>query len=82
MVQRAASACGTLLARGYNREHAKEITGDFDLVEQLSEVVTSSYGRASGQVHTTATREQAYRALKQWESIFAQLVPAGTPDGP
>lgn len=66
----------------YNREHAKEITGDFDLVEQLSGVVASSYGRASGQVHTTATREQAYRALKQWESIFAQLVPAGTPDGP
>ena len=64
----------------YNREHAKEITGDFDLVEQLSEVVTSSYGRASGQVHTTATREDAYRALKQWESIFAQLVPAVTPD--
>lgn len=66
--------------RRYNREHATEITGDYDLVEHLSEVVTSSYGRASGQVHTTATREQAYRALKQWESIFAQLVPVGGPD--
>lgn len=67
--------------RRYSPEHAKEITGDFDLVEQLSGVVASSYGRASGQVHTTATREETYRALKQWESIFAQLVPAGTPDG-
>ena len=65
----------------YNGEHAKEIAGDYDLAEQLSKVVTSSYGRASGQVHTTATREETYRALKQWESIFAQLVPAGTPDG-
>ena len=61
--------------RRYNREHAKEIASDFDLVEQLSLVVTRSYRRASGQAHTTATREQAYRALKQWESIFAQLVP-------
>ncbi len=65
----------------YNGEHAKEIAGDYDLAEQLSKVVTSSYGRASGQVHTTATREETYRALTQWESIFAQLVPAGTPDG-
>lgn len=63
----------------YSGERVKEIASDYDLVETLSEqlsmVVTRSYGRASGQTHTTATREQAYRALKQWESIFAQLIP-------
>ena len=66
--------------RQQNREHAKEIASDFDLVEtlsgQLAQVVTDSYRRASGQTHTTTTREQAYRTLKQWESIFAQLLPA------
>lgn len=63
-----------------SRERAKEIASDVDLVEtlsdQLAHVVTDSYRRASGQVHTTATRVQAYQALKQWESIFAQLLPA------
>ena len=63
-------------ARVHSGEHVKEIASDYDLVEQLSTVVTRSYGRASGQTHTTATREQAYRALKQWESIFAQLIPS------
>ena len=66
-------------ARVHSGEGVKEIASDYDLVETLSEqlsmVVTRSYGRASGQTHTTATREQAYRALKQWESIFAQLIP-------
>ena len=63
----------------YSRDRVKEIASDYDLVETLSEqlsmVVTMSYRRSSGQTHTTATREQAYQALKQWESIFAQLIP-------
>ena len=66
--------------RQHNRDRAREIASDYDLVNTLSDslaqMVTGSYGRASGQTHTTATREQAYRALKQWEGIFAQLTPA------
>lgn len=63
----------------YRRERTREIASDFDLVERLSGVVADAYGRSSGLTHTTATREQAYQALKQWESVFAQLLPA--PDG-
>ena len=66
--------------RQHNRDRAREIASDYDLVDSLSDslaqMVVGSYGRASGQTHTTATREQAYRALKQWEGIFAQLTPA------
>lgn len=68
-----------------SRERSKEIASDYDLVEGLSDrlaqVVVDSYRRSSGQTHTTATREQAYQALKQWESIFAQLLPTPHDDG-
>ncbi|MDE0026630.1 MAG: hypothetical protein OXP69_19650 [Spirochaetaceae bacterium] len=64
----------------HERERSREIASDFDLVERLSKVVTDVYGRTSGLTHTTATREQAYQALKQWESIFAQLLPASNDD--
>ena len=60
----------------HHRERSMEIASDFDHVESLTKVVTNAYGRTSGLTHTTATREQAYQALKQWESIFAQLLPA------
>lgn len=63
----------------HNTERTKEITSDFDLLEtsldQLAQIVSGAYGGASGLTHTTATRERAYRALKQWESILAQLLP-------
>lgn len=63
----------------YNTEQTKEIASDFDLLEtacdQLAQIVTGAYGGASGLTHTTATRARAYRALKQWDSILAQLLP-------
>jgi hypothetical protein len=65
--------------RLYDTERTKEIASDFDLLEtycdQLAQIVTGAYSGASGLTHTTATRERAYRALKQWESILAQLLP-------
>lgn len=63
----------------YSKGNAKEIVSNFDLLEtaceQLASIVTKAYGGASGLTHTTATREQVYRALKQWDSILANLVP-------
>jgi hypothetical protein len=62
----------------YNIERTKEIVSDYDLLEtacdQLAQLVTGAYRAASGMTHTTATRERAYRALKQWDSILAQLL--------
>jgi hypothetical protein len=63
----------------YSRERTQEITSDFDLLEttcdQLAQLASGAYRSASGMAHTTATRERAYRTLKQWDSILAQLVP-------
>jgi hypothetical protein len=63
----------------YSTERAKELTSDLDLLEtgcdQLAQLAASAYHTASGMAHTTASREAAYRALKQWDSILAQLVP-------
>lgn len=60
-------------------DRAKEIVSDFALLEtsweQLAQIVASAYGGASAMTHTTATREHTYRALKQWDSILAQLLP-------
>jgi hypothetical protein len=65
--------------RRYNKERTNEITSDYDLLEtacdQIAQVAISAFGTASGLAHTTATRERAYRALKQWDSILAQLLP-------
>jgi len=63
----------------YGSEQLREITSDFDLLEttcdQLAQLVTHAYGGASALTHTTSTREKAYRVLKQWDSILAQLLP-------
>jgi hypothetical protein len=63
----------------YNAERTREIASDFYLLEtscdQLAQIVTGAYSGASGLTHTTATRERAYRMLKQWDSILAQLLP-------
>jgi len=65
--------------RIYNHDRSREIICDFDLLEtdcdQLAQIVVGAYGGASGLTHTTATRERAFRALKQWDNILAQLVP-------
>ena len=63
----------------YSAGRAREIISDIGLLEttcdQLAQVATSAYRTASGMAHTAATRESTYRALKQWDSILAQLVP-------
>jgi len=63
----------------YNTERIKEIVSDFDLLEtycdQLARSATHVYKVASDLTHTTATREMAYRVLKQGESLLAQLLP-------
>ena len=65
--------------RRQGTERTKEIVSDFDLLEtssgQLAQVVVNAYKSASDLTHTTATRERAYRVLKQWDSILAQLLP-------
>lgn len=62
----------------HGNEHSKEISSDLDLLEtscdQVAAMVTRAYRGASGLTHTVATREMAYRALKQWDGILAQLV--------
>jgi hypothetical protein len=64
----------------YSAEHIKEITSDFDLLElacdQLAQLATRAFRVSSGMTHMTATRDMAYRVLKQWDSILAQLVPS------
>lgn len=44
------------------------------LNEQLANVVSEGYSHASARTHTVATREQAWRCLKQLDSILAQLL--------
>lgn len=64
--------------RGKKTEHAKAIEAEIALldalIDQLSRVVASGYSRASAQTHTVATREQAWRCLKQLDSILAQIL--------
>lgn len=63
----------------YDAERAKEIVSDYNLFEinseALSRLATMAHRTASGMAHDTATREMAFRALKQWDSILAQLIP-------
>lgn len=62
-----------------NTDRAKEIVSDYNLLEiaceQLAQLATMAHRTASGMAHETASRDMAYRALKQWDSIIAQLVP-------
>lgn len=62
----------------YDVEQTKEVVSDFNLweisCEQIAQVATMAHRSASGMAHDTATREMAYRALKQWDGILAQLV--------
>jgi hypothetical protein len=44
------------------------------LIEQLARVVSSGYEHASTRTHTLATRDQAWKCLKQLDSILAQLL--------
>lgn len=63
----------------YNSERTKEVVSDYNLFEitceQLARLATMAHRSASSMAHDTATREMAYRALKQWDSILAQLLP-------
>lgn len=63
----------------YNSEQTKTLVSDFDLLgtecDQLASIVTGTYRSSSGLTHATATREMAFRALKQWDAILAQLLP-------
>jgi hypothetical protein len=44
------------------------------LIDQLAHVVSGGYGHASARTHTVATRDQAWKCLKQLDSILAQLL--------
>jgi hypothetical protein len=63
----------------YDVEQTKEIVSDYNLLEitceQLAQVATMASRTASVMAHEKASREQAYRALKQWDGILAQLLP-------
>lgn len=54
------------------------INADIDfldtLISQLSRVVGEGYSHASARTHTVATRDQAWKCLKQLDSILAQLL--------
>jgi hypothetical protein len=61
-----------------NKEQGKAVASEDELLEihatQLASVLTKSYANASALTHTTASRPLAYTAIKQAESIVAQLV--------
>lgn len=61
-----------------NREQGQAVAGDDELLEahsvQLAGIVSKAYANASALTHTTATRPLAYQAIKQAESILAQLI--------
>jgi hypothetical protein len=64
----------------YSPERTKEIVSDYNLleiaIEQIVSLTTMAHRSTSGMAHETATHDIAYRALKQWDSILAQLLPA------
>lgn len=73
-----------IVRQRYSKERTKEIVSDYGLletemdnidIEHIARMTTSAYRTASGLTHTTALREQAYRALKQFDHILAQLLP-------
>jgi hypothetical protein len=61
---------GTLKVRLLEKEIALLDT----LLEQLSASVALAYDHASSRTHTGATYEQAWRCLKQLDSVLAQLL--------
>lgn len=72
--------------RIYKKEQEKEIVNNYGLLEtewnslerleeHLPKIVNQAYDTASRLTHTTATREQVYQALKQWDAILAYLIP-------
>lgn len=61
------------------KEIAKQTVHDFNLLDVdsnnlLAQLAAQAHRTSSGMVHTTATREQAATALRQWDSILAQLL--------
>lgn len=62
----------------FSKENTKQVMSDFELLEincdKLAQLATSAYRTSSGLSHTVATKPQAYRVLKQWDNIFAQLI--------
>lgn len=61
-----------------NKEQGKAVASEDELLEthatQLASVLAKSYANASALTHTTASRPLAFTALKQAESIVAQLM--------
>ncbi|MFL7964895.1 hypothetical protein ACEI36_22000 [Pseudomonas kielensis] len=68
----------TYLFGSEKREQGKAVASEDELLEahsvRLAGVVSKAYANASALTHTTATRPLAYQALKQGESILAQLL--------
>ena len=68
-----------MMRQHYGADRTKEIVSDYNLLEiasdQLAGLTTMAHRTTSGMAHDTATREMAYRALKQWDSILVQLIP-------
>jgi hypothetical protein len=60
-------------------EAARALENEMDLLEtlldRLSRAVSEAYGHASRRTHDGATHDQAWRCLKQLDSILAQLLP-------
>lgn len=70
-----------LARRLYGSDRVKEIVSDYNLleiaeqqVENLADAATRAHRGASAMAHETATRDIAYRALKQWDGLLAQLL--------
>ena len=68
-----------MIRQRYGADRTREIVSDYNLLEiagdQLAGLTTMAHRTTSGMAHDTATREMAYKALKQWDSILVQLVP-------
>lgn len=68
-----------------SRDLAKGLVSELELLEshceQVGVFVSAGYSAASALTHTTATREACHMALRQADSILAQILPPSTANG-
>lgn len=67
-----------MLKERYSPEKIVEVISDYELFELTCERIANSaslaYRSTSSLVHEVASRDTAYRTLKQWDAILAQIL--------
>lgn len=68
-----------------SRDMAKGLVSELELLEshceQVGTFVSAGYSASSALTHTTATRDACHMALRQGDSILAQILPPSTANG-